>query len=75
LTKDLTNTGRVRFYDRRDNTPTLTFLNYAYADSGINSTRHIREPHSYSRLNIEDDLKWQANRTWAFGIGYFFDGK
>ena len=28
---------------------------------------------SYSRLNIEDDLKWQPNRAWTFGIGYFFD--
>ena len=29
LTSELTNTARVRYYDRQDNTPTLTFLNYA----------------------------------------------
>ena len=34
LTSELTNTARVRYYDRRDNTPTLTFLNYALADGG-----------------------------------------
>jgi hypothetical protein len=73
LTSNLTNTARVRYYDRQDNTPTLTFLNYAYADSGLNSNVHIREPHSYSRLNIEDDLKWQPNRAWTFGVGYFFE--
>jgi len=32
-----------------------------------------RMPHSYSRLNIEDDVKWQANRAWTFGAGYFFE--
>ena len=74
LTKDLTNTVRVRYYDRKDNTPTLAFTNYVYADSGLATTQPLtREPHSYSRLNIEDDLKWQANRAWTFGVGYFFE--
>ena len=74
LTSDLTNTARVRYYDRRDNTPTLTFANYAYADSGLATTPPLtREPHSYTRLNLEDDLKWQASRMWTFGLGYFFE--
>jgi MtrB/PioB family decaheme-associated outer membrane protein len=74
LTSELTNTARVRYYDRRDNTPTLTFLNYAYADGGLATTQPLtREPQSYSRLNLEDDLKWQPNRMWAFGLGYFFE--
>jgi MtrB/PioB family decaheme-associated outer membrane protein len=74
VTPELTNTARVRYYDRQDNTPTLTFLNYAYADGGLATTQPLtREPQSYTRLNIEDDLKWQANRTWTFGIGYFFE--
>ena len=74
LTSDLTNTARVRYYDRRDNTPTLTFLNYAYADGGLSTAQPLtRLPTSYTRLNIEDDLKWQPNRTWAFGLGYFFE--
>ena len=37
LTPDLTNTARVRYYDRQDNTPTLTFANYAYADGGLST--------------------------------------
>jgi MtrB/PioB family decaheme-associated outer membrane protein len=74
LTSDLTNTARVRYYDRRDNTPTLTFANYAYADSGLATTQPLtRAPHSYTRLNLEDDLKWQASRMWTFGFGYFFE--
>ena len=74
LTSELTNTARVRYYDRRDNTPTLTFLNYAYADGGLSTAQPLtREPHSYTRLNLEDDLKWQPNRMWAFGLGYFFE--
>ncbi len=32
-----------------------------------------RVPTSYTRLNVEDDLKWQANRIWTFGLGYFFE--
>jgi MtrB/PioB family decaheme-associated outer membrane protein len=74
LTSKLTNTARVRYYDRRDNTPTLTFLNYAYADGGLSTTQPLtRDPQSYTRLNLEDDLKWQPNRMWAFGLGYFFE--
>ena len=74
LTSELTNTARVRYYDRHDNTPTLTFLNYAYADGGLATTQPLtRLPTSYTRLNLEDDLKWQPNRMWAFGIGYFFE--
>jgi MtrB/PioB family decaheme-associated outer membrane protein len=74
LTSDLTNTARVRYYDRQDNTPTLTFLNYAYADGGLSTTQPLtRLPTSYTRLNIEDELKWQPNRAWAFGTGYFFE--
>ncbi len=45
LTNDLTNTARVRYYDRRDNTPTLAFTNYAYADSGVATAQPLtREP-------------------------------
>ena len=74
LTKNLTNTARVRYYDRKDNTPTLAFTNYAYGDASVATTQpRTRNPHSYSKLNISDDLKWQANRTWAFGAGYFFE--
>jgi putative beta-barrel porin MtrB/PioB len=74
LTSDLTNTARVRYYDRQDNTPILTFQNYAYADGGLSTATPLtREQHSYSKLNIEDDLKWQPNRAWAFGLGYFFE--
>ena len=74
LTSEVTNTARVRYYDRRDNTPTLAFTNYVYADTGTNAAQPLtREPHSYSRLNLEDDLKWQPNRTWTFGLGYFFE--
>ena len=29
--------------------------------------------HSYSRLNFEDEMKWQPNRAWTFGVGYFFE--
>ena len=74
LTSDLTNTARVRYYDRRDNTPVLTFANYAYADGGVSTAQPLtRLPTSYTRLNIEDDLKWQPNRAWTFGVGYFFE--
>jgi MtrB/PioB family decaheme-associated outer membrane protein len=74
LTHDLTNTARVRYYDRKDNTPTLTFTNYVYADTGTATTLPLtRDPHSYTKLNLEDDLKWQASHAWAFGAGYFFE--
>ena len=74
LTNDVTNTVRVRYYDRKDNTPTLAFTNYVMADTGTSTAQPLtREPHSYTRLNLEDDLKWQPNRTWAFGLGYFFE--
>ena len=74
LTSELTNTARVRYYDRRDTTPTLTFLNYALADGGLSTAQPLtRLPTSYSRLNLKDDLKWQPNRMWAFGLGYFFE--
>jgi MtrB/PioB family decaheme-associated outer membrane protein len=74
LTSDLTNTARVRYYDRQDNTPTLTFLNYALADGGLSTATPLtRLPTSYTKLNIEDELKWQPTRAWAFGTGYFFE--
>lgn len=74
LTSDLSNTARVRYYDRKDNTPTLAFSNYVYADNGTATTAPLtRSPSSYSKLNISDDLKWQANRVWTFGTGYFFE--
>lgn len=74
LTHDVSNTARVRYYDRKDNTPRLTFTNYVYGDGGVATTLpRTRDPHSYTRLNIEDDLKWQLNRTWTFGAGYFFE--
>jgi len=74
LTKDVTNTLRVRYYDRHDNTPTLAFTNYVYADTGTNAAQPLtRDPHSYTKFNVEDDLKWQANRMWTFGLGYFFE--
>jgi MtrB/PioB family decaheme-associated outer membrane protein len=74
LTSDLTNTARVRYYDRQDDTPILTFANYALADGGLSTATPLtRLPTSYSRLNIEDDLKWQPTRAWTFGIGYFFE--
>jgi MtrB/PioB family decaheme-associated outer membrane protein len=71
---DLTNTARIRYYDRQDNTPTLTFLNYAYADGGLAITQPLtRDPKSYSRLNFEDEIKWQASRAWTFGIAPFWE--
>ena len=74
LTRDLSNTARVRFYDRRDETPTLVFTNYAYADGGLATTQPLtREPHSYSKLDVSDDLKWQATKWLALGGGYFFE--
>ena len=74
LTKTLTNTVRVRYYDRRDETPILVFTNYAYADGGLATTQPLtRLPHSYSRLNISDDLKWQATKWLALSGGYFFE--
>ena len=74
ITKDLSNTARVRYYDRKDNTPTLAFTNYVYADNGTATTQPLtRDQHSYSKLNISDDLKWQLNRNWTFGAGYFFE--
>jgi hypothetical protein len=74
MAPELTNTLRVRFYDRNDNTPILAFTNYALADGGVSTTQPLtRLPHSYSRLNIADDLKWQPHRMWTFGAGYFFE--
>ena len=74
LTKNLTNTAKLRYYDRKDNTPTLVFTNYAYADTGVATTAPLtRNPHSYTQLSFEDLLKWQASRAWAFGAGYFFE--
>jgi MtrB/PioB family decaheme-associated outer membrane protein len=73
-TSDLTNTGRLRYYDRRDDTPTLPFTNYVFGDGGITNTQPLtRDPHSYTKLNLSDDLKWQANRAWTFGAGYFYE--
>jgi MtrB/PioB family decaheme-associated outer membrane protein len=74
LTHDLTNTAKVRYYDRKDNTPTIAFANYHNSDTGIGTAQPLtRNPHSYTQLGIEDMLKWQANRAWAFGAGYFFE--
>jgi MtrB/PioB family decaheme-associated outer membrane protein len=73
-TSDLENTARVRYYDRNDTTPRLAFTNYVYGDSGIATTQPLtRDPDSYTRLNVSDDLKWRANRAWTFGAGYFFE--
>ena len=64
----------MRYYDRKDDTPTLAFANYVYADNGtVDNQPLTREANSYSKLNVEDDLKWQLNRTWTFGGGYFFE--
>ena len=41
ITTDLSNTARVRYYDRKDNTPTLAFTNYVYADNGIATTQPL----------------------------------
>jgi putative beta-barrel porin MtrB/PioB len=74
VTPDLTNTARIRYYDRQDNTPTITFQNYVYADGGLATTLPLtREPHSYSRLNFEDEIKWQPNRAWALGLAPFWE--
>jgi MtrB/PioB family decaheme-associated outer membrane protein len=73
-TSELTNIARLRYYDRQDNTPTLAFTNYVFADNGTATTTPLtRDPHSYTKLNASDDLKWQPNRTWGFGAGYFFE--
>jgi MtrB/PioB family decaheme-associated outer membrane protein len=74
LTHDVTNTLRVRLYDRQDNTPTQAFSNYVYADNGTATTTPLtRMPQSNSRLNVSDTVKWQANRAWAFGAEPFFE--
>jgi len=74
LTNDLSNTARVRYYDRRDNTPTIAFTNYVYADNGTATTTPLtRLPTSSTRLNLEDQLKWQINRTWAVGGGPVYE--
>lgn len=74
VTPDLTNTARIRYYDRQDNTPTLTFANYVYADGGLATTAPLtREPHSYSKLNFEDEIKWQASRAWTLGVAPFLE--
>jgi MtrB/PioB family decaheme-associated outer membrane protein len=74
ITNDVSNTARVRYYDRKDNTPTLAFANYVFADNGTATTTPLtRDPNSYSKLNLEDQLKWQINRTWAVGGGPFFE--
>jgi MtrB/PioB family decaheme-associated outer membrane protein len=80
ITNDLSNTARVRYYDRKDNTPPIFFTNYAYADTGVtaggpapSSSQAQHVVRSYSKLNLEDQLKWQINRTWAIGGGPFFE--
>jgi MtrB/PioB family decaheme-associated outer membrane protein len=73
ITPELTNTARIRYYDRNDQTPALTFTNYAYADGGVAPFALTRQSSSYTRLSIADDLKWQPNRVWGFGVGYFYD--
>lgn len=74
ITTDLGNTAIVRYYDRKDNTPVLAFTNYVYADNGLATTQPLtRDQHSYNKLNVSDDLKWQLNRNWTFGAGYFFE--
>ncbi len=74
ITNDLSNTARVRYYDRKDNTPTLAFTDYVYGDAGTANTASItRLPTSSTRLNLEDQLKWQINRTWAIGGGPFME--
>jgi MtrB/PioB family decaheme-associated outer membrane protein len=77
ITHDLSNVARVRYYDRKDSTPTLTFNTYNWADAGLASAAEqvpvTRMPHSYSKLNLEDQLKWQINRTWAVGGGPVFE--
>jgi MtrB/PioB family decaheme-associated outer membrane protein len=74
ITPEFTNTLRVRYYDRDDQTPQLTFTNYALADGGISTTQPLtRLSTSYTRFNVSDDLKWQPNRVWTFGAGYFFE--
>src|SRR6185369_12999259 len=74
LTHDLTNTLKVNYYDRKDNTPPITFTNYAYSDTGTATTAPLtRLPSSYTKFVIEDIAKWQINRAWAFGVGPFFE--
>ena len=77
ITHDVSNTARVRYYDRKDNTQTLTFNTYNFADGGLATAAEqvpvTRMPHSYTKLNLEDQLKWQINRTWAIGGGPVFE--
>ena len=77
LTHSLHNTLKVRYYDRKDNTQTLTFNNYNFGDGGVATAAEqipvTRMPHSYTKLNLEDQLKWDINRTWAVGAGPVFE--
>lgn len=73
LTNDLTNTVRVRYYDLDDRTPQLSLLNYNYADGGLTTTAPLtRARQSWSKLNVNDELRWKANKWLTLGGGYFF---
>jgi MtrB/PioB family decaheme-associated outer membrane protein len=77
LTNNVSNTMRVRFYDINDRTPQLVFNNYNWADGGVATGAEqvpvTRARQSYSKLNINDEVKWRATKQLTVGGGYFFE--
>jgi hypothetical protein len=73
LTSELTNTARVRYRSSRQyadiDLPQLRLCRWWFVDGAALT----RDPHSYTRLNSRTIWKWQPNRIWAFGLGYFFE--
>lgn len=73
LHDDVWNTLRVRYNERNNRTPELTFGNVIFADSEINGGA-TPEYLSYKKTNLSEGLKWNTPiHGLTIGAGYDFE--
>jgi MtrB/PioB family decaheme-associated outer membrane protein len=68
LHSDVQATAHYRYYSSDNDTPELTFLDYARADSGIVTTDRTNLASSYIKQNADLDFVWDAHDMVTLGL-------
>ncbi len=69
------NTLRIRYYERKNDTPELAFNNVIFANSEQTNLGGLTPEYlSYNKLNISEDLKWNTSiKGLTVGAGYDYE--
>jgi len=76
LDYDMSNSLRVRYYERNNNTPVpaTPYTNQVFADSELSAGPFTPQYLSYNKTNIDEDLRWTTPLNWlTVGAGYGFE--